>query len=132
MSSIFAILINNVPQLEFDREKELPEKQQHFLDKMDKELSAQIVMGDEVITNPNLHERAQFVAINLVDALKSGDEGLSAAMCSYLALRVPGLKKVNVNESGEQIAIDLVFDEDYVKQVNVDFQSRSSDKPLKH
>lgn len=128
MSSIFAVVINNVPELEFDRNKSLTEKQQHFLDIMDKELCNQIVMGDEVINDPDLHQRAQFVAINLVNALKSGNDGLSAAMCSYLALRVPDLKKVNVDDKGEQVVIDLVFDEDYVRQVNVEFTSRQSTK----
>jgi len=128
MSSIFAVVINNVPELEFDRNKSLTDKQHHFLDIMDKELSARIVMGEEVIENPDLHQRAQFVAINLVNALKSGDDGLSAAMCSYLALRIPDLKKVNVDDKGEQVVIDLVFDEDYVKQVNVEFTGRKTTK----
>ena len=128
MSSIFAVLINNVPELEFDRNKSLSERQQHFLDVMDKELSNQIVIGEQVINNPDLHQRAQFMAINLVNALKSGDDGLSAAMCSYLALRVPDLKKVNVEDKGEQVVIDLVFDEDYVKQVNVEFTGRQTTK----
>lgn len=132
MSSIFAVLFNDVPELEFDRSKPLPKQQEHFLDVMDKELSTQLVMGDEVITNPDLHERAQFVAINLVNALKSGDDGLAAAMCSYLALRVPDLKKVNVKDSEGQVVIDLVFDEDYVKQVNVEFVGRSSTETTKH
>jgi len=124
MSSIFAVLINNIPELEFDRNKSLTDQQHRFLDIMDKELSNQIVMGEEVINNPDMHQRAQFVAINLVNALKSGDDGLSAAMCSYLALRVPDLKKVKVDDKGEQVVIDLVFDEDYVKQVNVEFTGR--------
>lgn len=128
MSSIFAVVINNVPELEFDRNKSLSERQQHFLDVMDKELSNQIVIGEQVINNPDLHQRAQFVAINLVSALKSGDDGLSAAMCSYLALRIPDLKKVNVDDKGEQVVIDLVFDEDYVKQVNVEFTGRQTTK----
>lgn len=124
MSSIFAVLINGVPELEFDRDKTLPEKQQYFLDVMDKELSKQIVMGDEVIDNPDLHQRAQFVAINLINALKSGEDSLAAAMCSYLALRVPDLKKLDVKDQGGQVVIDLVFDEEYVKQVNVEFTPR--------
>jgi hypothetical protein len=128
MSSIFAVLINNVPELEFDRTKSLSERQQHFLEVMDNELSGQIVIGEQVINNPDLHQRAQFVAINLINALKSGDDGLAAAMCSYLALRVPDLKKVQVEDKGEQVVIDLVFDEDYVKQVNVEFTGRQTTK----
>ena len=132
MSSIFAVLINDVPELEYDRNIALPEHQTQFLDKMDQELRSQIVMGDRVITNPDAHERAQFVAINLVNALRMGNDQLSAAMCSYLALRVPDLKKVNVVDNNGQVVIDLVFNEDYVRQVQVEFQGRSKDKPVKH
>jgi len=126
MSNIFAVLINNVPHLEYDRNIALSDHQLQFLDKMDQELSAQIVMGDEVISSPGIYEKAQFVAINLVNALKMGNEQLSAAMCSYLALRVPDLKKVNVLDSDGKVVIDLVFDEDYVRQVQVEFQGRSN------
>lgn len=128
MSSIFAVLINGVAELEYDRNKELPEKQQYFLDMMDKELARQIVMGDEIIDQPDLHQRAQFVAINLINALKNSDDSLAAAMCSYLALRVPDLKKLEVQDQGGQVVIDLVFDQDYVKQVNVEFTPRQTTK----
>lgn len=128
MSSIFAVVINNVPELEYDRSKSLTEKQEHFLEMMDRELAKQIVIGEEVIEQPDLHQRAQFVAINLVNALKSGDDGVAAAMCSYLALRVPDLKKLKVDDQGGQVVIDLVFDEDYVKQINVEFTPRPSTK----
>lgn len=128
MSSLFAVVINNVPELEFDRSKSLSEKQQQFLDIMDRELAKEIVIGDEVIKSPDLHQRAQFVAINLINALKSGDDGVAAAMCSYLAMRVPDLKQLKVDDHEGQVVIDLVFDEDYVKQVKVEFTGRNSTK----
>lgn len=128
MSSIFAVIINKVPEIEYDRSKSLSPKQQQFLDLMDHELARQIVIGDDVIDQPDIHQRAQFVAINLVNALKNSDDGLAAAMCSYLALRVPDLKKLEVSDEGGKVLIDLVFDEDYVKQVNVEFTPRKSTK----
>lgn len=132
MSSIFAVLVNNVPELEYDRNKELSDKQQHFLDVMEKELSTQLVLGEQVIKNPDAHERAQFVAINLINALKNGNDGLAAAMCSYLALRVEDLKMLKVEDTGDQVVMDLVFDEDYVKQVNVEFVARNPGETIKH
>lgn len=132
MSSIFAVIVNDVPQLEFDRNKSLPEQQMRFIEKMDRELSAQIVIGTEKISNPDTHQRAQFVAINLINALREGNDMLAAAMCSYLALRVPDLNLVRASDVNNELLIDLVFDEDYVRQVQVDFQPRSSDKSFKH
>jgi hypothetical protein len=53
-------------------------------------------------------------------------------MCSYLAIRVPHLKQLKVNEDNGQLLIDLVFDEDYTRQVNVEFSGRSGNKPVSH
>ena len=133
MSDIFAVIFNDVPQLEYDRTKPLPERQHQFLEKMDQELNSQIVMGEEVIQNPGVEEKAQFVAINLVNALKTSNDSVVAAMCSYLATRIPNLKQVKVNEdSNGKVLIDLVYDENYVRQVNVEFSGREGGKPVSH
>ena len=133
MSNIFAVIFNDVPQLEYDRTKSLPERQHQFLEKMDQELNSQIVMGEEVIQNPGVEEKAQFVAINLVNALKTSNDSLAAAMCSYLAIRIPNLKQVKVNEDNNgQVLIDLVYDEDYVRQVNVEFSGRNGGSSIPH
>lgn len=132
MSDILAVVINDVVHLEYDRRKSLPEQQRQFLEKMDQELTSQIVMGDKVINNPDLQERAQFVAINLVNALNTSNEGVAAAMCTYLAERIPDLKQVKVTEQNGQVVIDLVFDQDYVRQVNVEFLARGNNKPVSH
>jgi hypothetical protein len=42
-------------------------------------------------------------------------------MCSYLAMRLPELKQVKVNSVGEEVTVDLVFDEPYTKEVRVEF-----------
>ncbi|WP_455219061.1 hypothetical protein [Kaarinaea lacus] len=133
MSNIFAVIFNDVPQLEYDRTKPLPERQHQFLEKMDQELNSQIVMGEEVIQNPGIEEKAQFVAINLVNALKTANDNVAAAMCSYLANRIPNLKQVKVNEDDSgKVLIDLVYDEDYVRQVNVEFSAPNGGKPISH
>ena len=133
MSDIFAVIFNDVPQLEYDRTKRLPERQHQFLEKMAQELNSQIVMGEKVIQNPGLEEKAQFVAINLVNALKTSNDSVAAAMCSYLAIRIPDLKQVKVSEdSNGKVLIDLVYDENYVRQVNVEFSGREGGKPVSH
>jgi len=58
---------------------------------------------------------------NLLSALKMEDESMAAAMCSYLAIRLPELKQVKIEENDGEVSIELVFDEEYRKQVAVDF-----------
>ena len=46
---------------------------------------------------------------------------MAAAMCSYLAIRLPELKQVRIEDDTDGISIELVFDEEYRKQVAVQF-----------
>jgi hypothetical protein len=121
MSNLLGVLINGIAQLEYDRDKPLPDHQAVYLEKMDEKMKLGIEIGNEVIENPDLNQRAQFVAANLLNALQSGNEEMSAALCTWLANRLPDLKQVKYDENGEEVSIDLVFDEDYGKQAAVTF-----------
>ncbi|MEE8387302.1 MAG: hypothetical protein V3R65_01900 [Acidiferrobacterales bacterium] len=121
MSNLFGVLLNGIAQLEFDRSKPLPDHQGAYLDKMDSKMDAGILLGEESISNPDMGQRTQFVAANLAHAIKANDESTAAAMCSWLASRVPDLKQVKFNEVDGEFSIDLVFDEDYIKQIAVAF-----------
>lgn len=122
MSNIMAVLLDGIAQLEYDRDRPLPVHQAAYLDKMDARMDDGILIGDETLASPDINQRAQFVAGNLVHAFNTGDEQLAGAMCSWLAIRLPELKQVRIrtDEAGE-VAIELVFDEEYRRQVAVDF-----------
>lgn len=121
MSNIMAVLLDGIAQLEYDRDKPLPVHQAAYLDRMDARMDEGILVGDETIASPDLNQRAQFVAGNLVHALNTGDEQLAGAMCSWLALRLPDLKQVRIQTDAGEVSIELVFDEAYRRQVAVDF-----------
>jgi hypothetical protein len=116
-----AVFLNGIAQLEYDREKLLPDHQTAYLDKMDSRMETGIQIGEEVIKNPDLNQRAQFAATNMVHAIKSNDESTAAAMCSYLAIRLPRLKQVKIEEKDGIASIEFIYDEAYRKQVVVDF-----------
>jgi len=121
MSNIMAVMLNGIAQLEYDRDKLLPDHQAAYLDKMDTKMDDGIVLDEETITNPDQSQRTRFAAANLVHALKTDDESMAAAMCSYLAIRLPELKQVRIEDNGGEVTIELVYDEEYRKQVAVDF-----------
>jgi hypothetical protein len=121
MSNIMAVLLDGIAQLEYDRDKPLPVHQAAYLDRMDSRMDEGILVGDETIASPDLNQRAQFIAGNLVHALNTGDEQLAGAMCSWLALRLPDLKQVRIQTDAGEVSIELVFDEAYRRQVAVDF-----------
>lgn len=119
MSNIMAILLNGVAQLEYDRNKVLPDHQAAYLDKMDQKMDKGIQLGETLIENPNIDQRAQFIAANLLHAIKDNQEAMAASLCTYLADRLPELKQVKMDEQDGGVSIELVFDEDYKKQVPV-------------
>jgi len=121
MSNIMAVLLNGIAQLEYDRDKLLPAHQLAYLDKMDSKMDTGIVIGSETVTNPKLEQRTQFAAANLLHALKTDDPSMAAAMCSYLAIRMPDLKQVLIEDNAGQVSIEFVFDEEYKRQVVVNF-----------
>jgi uncharacterized protein YaiL (DUF2058 family) len=121
MSKIMAVLLNGIAQLEYDRERLLPDHQAAYLDRMDAKMDSGILIGEQLVKNPDLDQRTRFAAANLAHAIQMDDESMAAAMCSYLAIRLPELKQVRIEDDTDGISIELVFDEEYRKQVAVQF-----------
>jgi len=121
MSNLLAVLLNGIAQLEYDRNKVLPAHQAVYLAKMDAKMDAGIRLGNDTVENPDINQRAQFIAANLLNAMRANDEEMSAALCTWLANRLPDLKQVKMTEDGDRVSIDLVFDEEYGKQTAVSF-----------
>ena len=128
MPNHLVILLNGESQLQYDRSKPLPNHQRQFLDKMDFELRGGITINAQFVAHPELPQRAQFVAMNLILAIQNGEEQKAIAMCAYLAVFLPDLKQVKAEQTDDGLLIDLVFDQDYVKEVKVQL-TPSKDKP---
>ena len=123
MSNIMAVMLNGIAQLEYHRDKPLNDHQELYLNKMDEKMAKGITLGDELIENPDLQQRTQFVAANLADAIIRNEEQVCAALMAYLAVNLPDLQQVKITQenNGEHMSIELVFDQAYQKQVPVKF-----------
>ena len=122
MSIKLFVALNGQDVVEYDRDVRLPGHQRQFLDKMDMDMDKGLEMNGQFSAKPDLGIRAQYIAMHLVQAVLKDNEAMIAAMCAYLATRIPDLKKVKAEEQGENISIDLVFDEeDNNKKVAVQF-----------
>ena len=128
--SLMQVHVNGQPQIDYDRSKPLSDKQQEYLTKMDEGMDAGISLAGEELKEPDLLQRAKFVAGYLSQALFDDNEQMIAASTAWLAIRLPDLKQVKIAQDGEQISIDLVFDETRENQVKVDLQIPSKGKPL--
>ena len=116
-----AVLLNGVAQLEYDRNMALTDYQMAYLDKMDEQMDKSIEIDGELITQPELNQKVQFVSANLLEAMQANNEGLTSALCTYLATRLTDLKQIKMTDDKDGVCIDLVFDEDYGKQAFVSF-----------
>jgi len=117
MSSMMAVLLNGLAQIEYDRTKPLPDYQGAYLDKMDRKMESEgIDIDGERVLAPALAQKAQFVAANLASAILANEEAQAAAMTTWLAVRLPELKQVKLREEDEGFAIELDFDQAYIRQ----------------
>ena len=121
---VLAVLVNGELQLRYDRSKPLPSHQLEYLARMDQQMDQGIRLGTDWAEHPDASQRAQFVAMHLVESLQQGNEALVAASCSYLAERVPDLQQVRAKTLGVGYSVELVFDKPYVDEVSVDFVPR--------
>jgi hypothetical protein len=127
MTTLMAVLLDGIAQIEYDRTKALPDYQGAYLEKMDQRMDTEgIDLDGEQVLSPSEAQKAQFVAANLAHAIVSDNEAQAAAFTTYLAVRLPELKQVKIRREDDGFAIELDFEQEYVKQQPVQFM------PLKH
>ncbi len=125
MKKLVAVL-NGESQVEYDRTRPLGEKQEQYLAIMDAKMADGIPQGAGNIFAPDLQQKAQFVANQMVQAIKSGNEQLAAATLSWLATRLPDLQQVSADEKEGEITIRFIYDKSYVKAQPINFVKLNS------
>lgn len=115
------VAIDGQSQLEYDRSKPLPSHQQTALDRMDQKMDQGIDLPTGRQEAPNPLQRAEFVALQLIQAIQDGNETMAAATCAYLAERVPELKQVKAEHRVTGLHLDLVFDRPFMNEMKVEF-----------
>ena len=125
MKKLVAVL-NGESQVEYDRSRVLGEKQEQYLAIMDTKMADGITHGAGNIFAPDLQQKAQFVANQLIQAIKAGNEQLAAATLSWLATRLPDLQQVSAEEKDGEVTIRLIYDKSYVKAQPLNFVKLNS------
>lgn len=122
MSNKMVVVVNGIAELEYHRDVPLPGHQQDYLRRMDEEMDRGIPLDGEMLANPDLLQRARYVAMSLVESLQQDQEARIAATLAWLAVRIPDLQQLRV-ETGEdgQVRMELVFDRPLENQVKVQF-----------
>jgi hypothetical protein len=121
MPDNLTVVLDGVSQLEYQRDRPLTGKQRQYLDNLDRDMDAGVELGGRRIESPNALQRAQFVAMQLLQAVRDGNEPVAAATCAYLANRISDIKQVRGTMRGGLLSVDLVFDKAYAKEMKVEF-----------
>lgn len=111
MSNQLLVLINGTKALDYDKNTRQPGKQRQFLDAMDLDMDEGIELNDERIASPDKMQRANYVAMNLLYGIEKKNKGMILATCGYLANRLPELKQISAIEKGNEITMELIFNE---------------------
>jgi hypothetical protein len=102
------IFVNDQVAFEYDKEAAVDDQKLAFFEKMDADMNRGIKIQGEFIADPNAKQRATFVAMNLIRALKQDNQAIILASCAYLANRLPALIEVHVRDSGNTVNVELV------------------------
>lgn len=125
MSEKVGFLMDDQEVLTYDRSQALPDEQRAYIDDMDKKMMEGFVLSGQNITNPDLQQKTQFVALNLVSALQQENDQMAIILFTYLVNRLPDLKQAKAKtletESGQKIGVEFVFDEVKPKGQKIDF-----------
>ncbi len=105
--SKLSIFINEQAAYDYDSGTELDDQQRAFLDRMDEDMGRGLKIHGELISEPDTHQRATFVAMNLIKALLQEDEAKIQVSCAYLVNRLPDLNEVHARDGDERVEIEL-------------------------
>ena len=105
---ILTIFANDQVAFEYDKETAVEEGKLAFFDKMDSDMDRGIKLQGEMITDPDTKQRATFVAMNLIRALRQDNQAIVSASCAYLVNRLPALIEVHARDLGDTVNIELV------------------------
>lgn len=102
------VFINNEIVFAFDRGLKFEDQQLAFLDRMDADMVRGVKIQGELQVNPDARQRAIFVAMNLIKALRQNNEAAISASCAYLVNRRPTLIEVHANDHDNAVKIELI------------------------
>ena len=69
-----------------------------------------IAPSGKTINSPNNQQRTYYVALQLIHALLSNNEGLVKASCAYMVNRQPTLQLIKATDEGESTSLELVYE----------------------
>ena len=122
--SVLIVILNANKVLEYDRNIALSKKQLADLELLDQKLAHELPARPSANEKTDARDKATLVANMLIAALLEDDEPKIALSCAYLATQYHGLKQVKASSALNQIAIQLIFDEEFIEATPMKFVAK--------
>lgn len=121
LSSLLVVVLNSNKVLEYNRNVPLSSNQLRDLETLDQKLEDRLKSDKPQNRNPSPQDKATYAANMLISALLNEEESKTAITCAFLATRFNELKQVKANTESNQIAIQLIFDQEYKESAPIKF-----------
>ena len=79
-----------------------------FFQQMDKDMDVGRRMGPEYVHDLDITQRCQIVAERLMLAIEARNESLARAMAAYIVWRIPNIRELHIDTSGEPQLTEIV------------------------
>lgn len=114
-------MINDELMIEYNHDVELGENKLKYLASLDAKFEAGLEIGGQFVADPDIQQRARYMAMSLMEGIMYNDEKMASVSVSWLATRLPDLKQVVAHADHDGTKFELIFDREYTPHVNVEF-----------
>lgn len=95
----------------FDVPQEILDDGEQFFAKMDRDMDKGWTMSRYFVEHPDTVQRCQIAADKILTAMHTGNRRLAMLMAGYILSRMPGVRGVEVDTSGEMFNTQFITDE---------------------
>ena len=86
-----------------------------YFDKMDADMDKGWQMSRDWVESPNAEQRCQVAADKILTAIDTDNEKLLMLMAAYILHTMPGVKTVNIDNSGDIHETEIILEHESVK-----------------
>lgn len=121
VSGLLVVILNTNKVLEYNRHIPLSTNQLRDLEVLDQKLENSLKLDYPQNHGSSPQDKATYAANMLISALLNEDEPRIALTCAFLATRYSELKQIKASSQADQIAIELIFDQEYRESAPIKF-----------
>jgi len=88
-----------------------------FFDKLDTDMDKGWQMSRDWVESPNTEQRCQIAADKILTAIDTGNEKLLMLMAAYIQRTMPGVKSVNIDNTGDMNETEIIMEHESVKSL---------------